>query len=108
MRLFRAGDVTPISATLDNISGGGLFFTSPALLLPGEHLTCQVTLPLKTCPSGESALLECHLVAIRTQAGSSEYGVGCQFNSYRVRMPRDEAAHWQTASTVLSRNSSAL
>lgn len=97
MRLFRAGESAPISATLDNISGGGLFFKSDTPVADGERLTCQIVLPVRTDPFGEATLLECDLVAVRAEPGDSGYGIGCQFSRYCVQLPRREAAYWQTS-----------
>jgi hypothetical protein len=94
MRLFRAGDSEPIAATLDNISGGGLFFTTAMPVSDGERLTCQILLPVKTSPLGEAALLECELVAVRVQSGATGYGIGCQFSHYCVQLPRRDIAYW--------------
>jgi hypothetical protein len=100
MRLFRPGESAPIVATLDNISGGGLFFTSSTPVFHGERLTCQIVLPIKLNPQGEAALLECDLVAIRAEPGDTGYGIGCQFNHYWVQAPRREMAYWRTPVTA--------
>jgi hypothetical protein len=102
MRLFRANDPTPIDATLENISGGGMFFTSSVLVLGGERLSCQIVLPLKTVPHGESALLQCELLAIRSLPEGLGYGIGCQFSSYGVHLPRRETVYWRTPSLTLN------
>ena len=105
MRLFRAGDSAPIAATLDNISGGGMFFTSASLVLAGERLSCQIVLPLKAGPSGEAALLKCELVVIRIQADNAGYGIACEFSSYSVHLPRHQTVYWRTPSIALSTTS---
>jgi hypothetical protein len=92
MRLFRAGDAAPLHATLDNISGGGLFFKSATPISDGERLTSEIMLPIKTPPYGQAALLKCDLVVMRSESGDSGYGIGCQFSHYSVQLPRYKLA----------------
>ena len=96
MRLFRAGDSAPVTAKLENISGGGLFFTSATPIVDGERLACQIVLPIKTSPHQQAALLKCDLIVIRAEAGDTGYGIGCQLNHYSVQLPRHDGAYWRT------------
>jgi hypothetical protein len=93
MRLFRTGDSAPLSVTLDNISGGGLFFTSATPIADGERLACQIVLPIRTSPHERAVLLDCELVVMRAEPDDSGYGIGCQFNHYCVQLPRHEVGY---------------
>jgi hypothetical protein len=102
MRLFRVDDPEPVSALLDNICGGGLYFTSTMPVCDGERLTCQIVLPIKSPPQGNPAVLECELVAVRIDSGDFGYGIGCRFSHYCVRLPRREVVYWQTLLSELA------
>lgn len=102
MRLYRAGSSTPLTAKLENISGGGLFFTTSAPAMSGERFMCEISLPIKPDPYGASAVLQCELVVVRSvitpQAEDTVCCVACRFCDYCVQLPRREAPYWRVPS----------
>jgi hypothetical protein len=81
-----------VSATLENISSGGVCFLSSTPFEDGERMNAQILLPVETQPWGNGpVMLDCDLRVLRSESRSAlEYHVSCEIRSYRVRAARPE------------------
>jgi hypothetical protein len=92
--LFRAESSDPVSATLLNISSGGVYFVSAMDVSPGELLTGQISIPAHILGyNGFAITLTCNMRVLRcTEAPSNEFGVACRIDDYSVHWPNQNGA----------------
>ena len=100
MRLVRSGDAEPIRARLDDISGGGLLFTSESPITCGVRLICQIVLPMRIPPHHQAAQLEYELIAVRAELNHSGYRIACQFGHYCLQSPPHEVVYWRNSALI--------
>jgi len=98
------GVETPVKTVTQDLSSDGFYFLAATPLVPGEMLSCTLTVPAYH-PDDHSRTIpiDCQVRVVRVEALAQVgmYGIGCHINEYRVNAGRSSA---ECPDSALARN----
>jgi len=87
LRLSREGEPGSLITKTENISSTGFYCIVPHQFSVGDRLECDIQIPVhRFALSGSELHLTCKAMVTRVQAVGAEFGIGCEFREFGVRL----------------------